>query len=197
VVATVPQIVPTPAVRSRQGNRTFTLGTLSAATETRTITYDATQGVRISRDPIGEPWFELGRKYVGPNGTEGRKRSRKLQKDPGKKQIVNLYTYVLNNPENMVDSLGLAPGDFDPCKIKYNCSFDINDDGQTFTITLTTMESIVNDEAAGKQCCEEAQITFVKAWDAQAVAGGSTQDCLLEGSLAAELYWGLCIPFML
>ncbi len=84
VVAIVTQTVPEPAVRSRQGNRTFTLGTRSAATETRTITYDATQGVRISRDPAGE----------GAG--------------------VNLYVYVSNNPIDLIDPFGMdavpAPG---------------------------------------------------------------------------------------
>ena len=85
MVAIVPQTVPEPAVRSRQGNGTFTLGTRSAATETRTITYNATQGVRISRDPLKNAEMLEG---------------------------ANLYSYVRNNSIDSVDLNGLGQWNF-------------------------------------------------------------------------------------
>jgi hypothetical protein len=101
VVAIVTQTVPEPAVRSRQGNRTFTLGTLSAATETRTITYDATQGVRISRDPIDSVAYALDAMRVSYRTNP--LSNVELNQGP------NLYEYVANHPLGLIDPSGLGP----------------------------------------------------------------------------------------
>jgi RHS repeat-associated protein len=81
VVATAPEpILDTAAALSRQRTPVLTLGTHSAATETRVINYNAMQGVRISRDPL---------------------KNAELRQGP------NLYGYVLNNPINLIDAFGL------------------------------------------------------------------------------------------
>jgi len=78
VVATVPEPRAQDDVALlEQVNWTFSIGCQTIATETRTITYDPAQGVRISRDPLGE--------------------------DGG----VNLCGFVANKPVNLVDPSGL------------------------------------------------------------------------------------------
>jgi RHS repeat-associated protein len=69
-----------------------------------------TLGRWLSRDPLGELWFELTMKTLSPDGTGDRNSTRALLDEEGG---FNLYSYVTNNSSNRVDQLGLA-GDYMP-----------------------------------------------------------------------------------
>ena len=69
-----------------------------------------TLGRWLSRDPIGELWFESIRISSEANGTDDDYLSRVPTENTDMKEGPNLYAYVLNNPENKIDPRGLTSG---------------------------------------------------------------------------------------
>jgi hypothetical protein len=75
--------------------------------------YETALGEGISRDPLGEKWFEVGRSPAE------RKRNLIGRDAIAAKERINLYGYVLNNPANATDLQGLKV---------YQCCAPINVD---------------------------------------------------------------------
>jgi len=86
------------------------IGLLFATLATNTFAfYNPGQGRWLSRDPIGEPGFTVattGQQAAAQDDSEDNQLS---DISPGRERAVepNLYGFVLNNPQNRIDPLGL------------------------------------------------------------------------------------------
>ena len=109
-------------MKQNQKNKSYMIGLLVwlTAVQTGWSFYNAQTGRWLSRDPVGEPGFQLLQRagaMVQPAGhvpqSGGQRIKRDLSTGAGQSENSNVYAYVGNSPAIKVDFLGLLK--FDGC----------------------------------------------------------------------------------